>query len=357
MMLDSSYTLSDYRELLDNLPRFNPFPKARGVIRQCNRHFKVVENLTFEPSGEGEHLFLLIEKDGCNTDWVAKQLQRIFSVKPRDIGYAGKKDRYSVSQQWFSVHLPGKEVPIPEFDNEEFKLLKNCRHNRKLRLGSIKNNQFELIISQVSDEIEHQHIQGIKEFGAPNYFGYQRFGHQAGNLENAQKMFCGELRVKNKNKKGLYLSAARSFLFNLIVAKRLAQQTWHLPQVGDCLMLDGTHSYFECEQLDNELSQRYARQDIHICGWLPGKQDSEARHQVLLAELDVTKQYQLLYQGISKAGVNSSRRAMRVVPRDFSLEYLSPDQVKLEFSLPSGCFATAVLRELVDFTDAALEDR
>lgn len=353
-MSDSCHQAVDYYQVLKTLPCFNNHAKPSGIIRQSNADFKVVESLGFEPCGDGEHLYLFVEKDGCNTDWVARQLQRAFSVKAVDIGYAGKKDRHSVSRQWFSVHLPGRSADLSEIDNPEFKILKSCRHNKKLRLGSVKINRFELIVNQLSDEIDTDFISEIADTGVPNYFGYQRFGFHGNNLLNVEKMFNGKIKVKSKNKKGLYLSAARSWLFNLILAQRLQDETWHLPQSGDCLMLDGSHSFFECESVDETIRQRHTDKDVHICGWLPGRQMSAAMGYAKQVEDKVIQQNELFYRGISAAGASSNRRALRVVPRDLTFEYLAKDRVKFSFSLPSGCFATSVLRELINFEDAAL---
>lgn len=353
-MSDSCHQAVDYNQVLKTLPCFNNRAKPSAIIRQNNSDFKVVESLVFEPCGDGEHLYLFVEKDGCNTDWVARQLQRAFSVKPVDIGYAGKKDRHSVSRQWFSVHLPGRSVDLSEIDNPDFKILKSCRHNKKLRLGSVKNNRFELIVNQLGDEIDNESFAEIAETGVPNYFGYQRFGFHGNNLLSVAKMFEGRIKVKSKNKKGLYLSSARSWLFNLILAQRLHDKTWHLPQPGDCLMLDGSHSFFECDTVDEEIHQRHSDKDIHICGWLPGKQISTAMGYAKQVEDKVIQQNELFYRGIFAAGASSSRRALRVVPQDLTFEYLAKDRVKFGFSLPSGSFATSVLRELIDFEDAAL---
>ena len=76
-------------------------------LRSTPEDFRVVEDLGYEPEGEGEHHYLYIQKRGENTDWVARQLANFCQVSPKDVAYAGKKDRHAVTEQWFSVHLPG----------------------------------------------------------------------------------------------------------------------------------------------------------------------------------------------------------------------------------------------------------
>ena len=122
-------------------------PSGLGKIRSVPEDFIVKENLAFEPSGEGEHAFLQIEKTGENTDYVARQLARFANVRQRDVSYAGLKDRHAVTTQWFSVWLPGKADPDwTQFETNSMKVLHSVRHARKLKRGVLSGNSFKLII-------------------------------------------------------------------------------------------------------------------------------------------------------------------------------------------------------------------
>ncbi|WP_168204134.1 tRNA pseudouridine(13) synthase TruD [Aliikangiella coralliicola] len=345
----------DFSKHLEQLPTANSSPIVSGTIREENADFRVTETLSFEPSGEGEHLFLFIEKTGCNTDWVAKELQRHFNLRSQDIGYAGKKDRYSVSRQWFSLHLPGKEVSLDTVDNEHYRVIKAVRHNKKLRKGVIKHNHFQLKISQLSAGIDENILAKISVEGVPNYFGYQRFGRHGDNLVKAVKLLEKQIKVKSRNKKGLYLSAMRSFFFNQLLAQRVADGNWNYALNGDCLSLDGSQSYFNCEEVDSKLQERLKNGDVHISGLMPGKGRSETTYEARDYEQALINAYPEWFDGVAEAGVSSSRRPLRVIPINLQYAIETNQVMRIEFALPSGSFATSVLREVVNIKDAALE--
>jgi len=342
----------DYFGTLERLPTFNPEPKIRGTIRQRSEDFDVSEFLSFQPSGNGEHLFLLIEKKDCNTDWVAKELQKQYQLTSREIGYAGKKDRYSLSRQWFSLHLPGREVSIADLDHSDFRVLKAIRHNRKLRKGAIAYNRFKLTIRALSAPLDQDRIASIVEHGFPNYFGYQRFGHHASNLEKAGLLFSSQIKVRSRNKRGLYLSAARSYLFNLMLAARVNNGTWNKALPGDCLSVDGSQSYFVCEVVEKDIQTRLQTGELHISGWLAGKQDSETTGEAAESETIAIANFQSWRVGLINAKMDSSRRPMRIMPRNLVVKSESDDRAVIEFDLPSGAFATSLLRELMVVNDA-----
>ena len=337
-----------------NLPFAYENQRPSAVIRREINDFRVTETLSFELSGQGEHLFLFIEKQGCNTDWVARELQKHFNLRSQDIGYAGKKDRYSLSKQWFSLHLPGKEVSLQDLDNDSFKVIESTRHNKKLRKGSIKHNFFKLRLKDVSELVTDDKIVELGQNGFPNYFGYQRFGHQGDNLTKADGLLRGQFKVKNRNKRGIYLSAARSFLFNLMLAERVKLKLWDKIVSGDCLSLNDSRAYFKSEEVNDELHQRMQCGDIHISGLMPGRQASEAQLDSLALESRVLEPYQAWINGLSESRLDSSRRSFRVIPGDLKLIRESESQVVIQFSLVSGAFATSLLRELFVLTDVSL---
>ena len=193
-------------------------PKCNGIIKSTVADFEVKEKLSFALEEKGDHAYLLICKQNLNTEQVAKKLAALAHTKQVAIGYAGLKDKFAITQQWFSVDLSG--LPEPDWsvlENNQLKIKEITRHTRKLRRGAIIGNEFRVMIrslEQNAENIEHRLIQ-IGEFGVPNYFGSQRFGHNESNLHNALRMFESKLRPKNRHLRGIYLSAVRSFLFNL----------------------------------------------------------------------------------------------------------------------------------------------
>jgi len=348
-----------FEKILADLPSVNSQPLLNGSIRQHHSDFIVTEELSFSPSGSGEHLFLLIEKQGCNTEWVVRQLKQHFSLTSKEIGYAGRKDRHSIARQWFSLHLPGKSVSLESLKDasfkDDFRVIENKRHNKKLKQGAIKYNHFEIIVRDVSGKIDESAIECVKKNGFPNYFGYQRFGRNAQNLSQAERLLTGQLsRKPSKNQRSLYLSAARSYLFNLMVGERIKQDLWSKVIPGDCLGFADSRSFFVCEQLDEESKRRFAEGDLHISGWLAGKGYSEAQGDALAMEKQVIQDYELWLQGLTKEKVLSARRLMRVIPNNLQVTSLDEKSLLFKFSLPTGSFATSLLRELIQVNDASL---
>lgn len=340
----------DYQQVSSLFPCAYGGTEVGGVIKSSNSDFMVTEVLSFEPSGEGEHLFLQIEKDNCNTDWVAKQLQQFADLSSKDVGYAGKKDRYSVSSQWFSLHLPGKQIDLSELQNDSFKIVKSIRHNKKLRIGSIKENQFKIIVRELTGKLNLELVSLLEQKGFPNYFGPQRFGHQFNNLHKATDLLVNGKKIKNRNTKSMVLSSARSYLFNLQLAERVSDKSWDQLIEGDCLMLNNSQSFYQLEQVNNEEAERLSSGDTHVSGWMAGKQTSNAKSKALEFETRAYDKYIDWIDGLTRLNVDSARRAMRVFPRELTVEQIDSEAV-FQFSLPKGCFATSLLREFANCVD------
>ncbi|TQV71590.1 tRNA pseudouridine(13) synthase TruD [Aliikangiella marina] len=357
-----SITLEACIAQLKALPHFSQVPAISGRIRNDATDFDVTEQLSFELCGQGEHLYLFIEKKESNSDWIAKQLQKIAGLRSQDVGYAGKKDRFSVSRQWFSLHLPGKgetdAAIIEQIKNElaeSISILKTTRHNKKLRTGAIKSNYFKIIIKQLDGVISESSVASLRSKGFPNYYGYQRFGRDFYNLISADKLLRQQIRVRSRNKRGIYLSAARSAMFNLQLANRINSGFWDCALEGDCLMINGSQSFFNCEQIDDDVKQRMESGDIHPSGWLAGHQASQVTKQAKAVEGETVAQFEPWINGLKDFRMDSARRAYRVIPGDLTVEQVDQTTAVIEFSLPAGCFATSLLRELVNITDAQIE--
>ena len=323
-------------------------PEISGTIRATAEDFQVDEDLGFEPDGAGEHVFLKIRKRNANTDWVARQIARVAGVRPGDVSYAGMKDRNAVTTQWFSVQLPGRDMPDwTPLQSDNLQVLSAVRNSRKLRRGALRGNRFTLVVrglSAASTELE-QCLRRIVAQGVPNYFGEQRFGHDAGNLDKAEAMFKGTLKVRDRHVRGLYLSAARSQLFNRVLSRRVMDGTWNQALPGEVLMLNGSHSVFVADTVDATLEQRLATFDIHPTGPLWGRGTSMAREQSLAVEQSALADYATFRTGLEHAGLSQERRALRLRVADLSWEFPTAETLQLSFSLPAGAYATSVLKE------------
>lgn len=322
-------------------------PSGSGDIKSAPDDFIVQEILSFTPEGSGEHVFLHIEKCGENTEFVARMLARHAGVRQRDVSYAGMKDRHGRTRQWFSVWLPGKTDPEwTGMETENLKILQTVRHARKLKRGVLAGNQFDLLIRnwQGGQEITNRQLQDIKALGFPNYFGEQRFGRQGQNLNRAMAMFLGA-KVK-REQRSIYLSAARSYLFNLILAERVKAQTWNQALPGDMFKLAHTNSHFSAASIDPVLLERLESGDIHATGALWGSGDSGVAGEVQVLEQQIMLAYPELAAGLLTAELENDRRALRVIPENLGWQFVA-EGLRLQFSLPAGSYATALLRELV----------
>ncbi len=328
-------------------------PTSSGVIRSTPEEFRVDEILGFEPDGEGEHLLLHVQKRNSNTAWLAGELARFAGIPPRDVSYAGLKDRNAVTTQWFSLRLAGRAEPDwGQFKSEQITLLQWQRHRRKLRRGALQGNRFRILIRELQgdrDELE-QRLTTIKQQGVPNYFGEQRFGQQEGNLVLAEKLFSGNLKRVGRTQRGLYISAARSYLFNQILASRVASGDWNRPLPGDLMMLDGRRALFLAEQIDTEITRRAAALEIHPSGPLHGRGQAESTLDVAALEQAALQPFTSWREGLERCGLKQERRALRLRVEGLDWSWQEADSLELDFTLTKGSYATVVLRELIGYT-------
>ncbi len=324
-MTDAQYTT------LPPWPNAYPASGASATLKLLNEDFIVTELPLQLPSGEGEHIWLDIEKNGSNTAFVAQQLAEAAGVGDRDVGYAGLKDRYAITRQWFSIYLPKGETPdLTQIQHPEFKVLSQSRHVKKLRPGDLQGNRFRIVLRDVTgdrDAIE-ANLKAVAAHGVPNYFGAQRFGHDGGNVEQGRAMLAREIRVRNPKKKGIYLSAVRSFVFNEVLALRIQQGLWGKTLPGD--VMD------EAGQPTGPL-------------WGRGRVSTTDQAQAL--ENGVAARHAVLCDGMEHAGLDQERRSLVASPADMSWEWPQADQLVLAFSLPAGNYATSVLNEILRTTE------
>jgi tRNA pseudouridine13 synthase len=329
--------------------------------------FIVEECIPVEFSGEGEHCWIYIKKRGCNTDWVAQQLANYCGVKKMAVAYAGLKDRHAVTSQWFSVQLPGKPTPdwkgfeksfdvnlASDVDSEAVQVLQCFRHNRKLQRGALKSNAFKITLRELSNtsnetfNLLSQRCQSIARMGVPNYFGPQRFGRNYNNLDQAIKLFSNPRFRLPRSKRSMYLSAARSWLFNCILSERINLHVWNKRLPGDVFMLEGKSACFRDEINDDQSSDvndRLERNEIHPTAVLWGEGDTMVTSQAEELELRIIDQFPVYRDGLKSARLQAQRRACRVIPGQFECHRQDDDFV-VSFTLPAGSYATSVLAEV-----------
>ncbi len=336
-------------------PRAWGEPLASAVIRSCPENFVVREQLGFELAGEGEHVFLHLEKRQLNTLELQERLARFSGIPARDIGFCGMKDRNAVTQQWFSVGMKGK--PGLQWSDLEapgdVKVLEVSRHLRKLKRGVHKANRFELRLTGLQGDIDglESRLQRVAEQGVPNYFGPQRFGRGGQTLQQARAWAGTSGRKLTRKKRGLFLSALRSFLFNELLAARVSAQSWNRLAEGEVCMLQGSRSRFNSSGCDEDLRRRCEQGDIHPGLPLWGKGLQEVGINRIAEQLAQLGDDSAICHFLEREGLELSYRAARLIADDFCWRFCDDDSLQLDFSLPPGAYATAVLAELVNYTE------
>ncbi|MFG6467251.1 tRNA pseudouridine(13) synthase TruD [Roseateles sp. BYS87W] len=328
-MTEAAYTA------LPTWPRAYPDTGARATLKARNEDFLVTEQPLQLPSGAGEHLWLDVQKNGANTAFVAQQLAAAAGVNEWDVGYAGLKDRYAVTRQWFSIYLPiakgaGETPDLTQLQHPEFQVLSQSRHVKKLRPGDLQGNHFRLVLRDVTGDraAVEANLQAVAAQGVPNYFGAQRFGFDGGNVEQGRAMLAREIRVRNPKKKGIYLSAVRSFVFNEVLGLRIQQGLWGQTLAGDVLDAAGRPT-----------------------GPLWGRGRVSTTDAAQALENGVAARHATLCDGMEHAGLDQERRALAAHPQDLTWAWPEPDQLVLSFTLPAGQYATSVLHELLHTTE------
>ncbi|WP_201544711.1 tRNA pseudouridine(13) synthase TruD [Psychrobacter immobilis] len=375
-----------------NLPQPLQPPLAQATYKAHATDFVVNEILPLDFTGEGEHLWLHIEKLGMNTAYLAKLLSEWAEIPLRDVGYSGLKDRHALTTQWFSLRIPKKQLPESEFApvdvgvDESITILAQYWHNKKLNRGTHRANQFiitlrdcrfadldtaapmpeQLLSSKKSDKgAVEQHLANISTTGVPNYFGPQRFGWNGNNVREALALFARpapESRPQPKKSKrkqapreqnSMELSAARSLIFNEILAARVRDGSWTNGLAGEVFNLDGSGSIFASEAIDETLQARLASGDIHPTAVLWGVGNDKVSGTAAAIENDIVQKNPLLHQlatGLEKCDIKAQRRALRLPIEELSWEWQDTDDeltLVLSFTLTTGSFATSVLSSLV----------
>lgn len=337
-----------------DLPRALGIPRTTAVIRSEPTDFRVTEDPVALPDGAGEHVWFLIRKTGWNTADVGQWLGRALGCRPRDVSWAGLKDRHAVTDQWFGAHLPGG-VGIPELPDlpEGVEVLRAARHGRKLRTGMLHGNHFDLTLRELDAPAESlgPRLMTIARQGVPNYFGAQRFGRDGGNLDAAWRMLDG-MPVRNRQRRGLFLSAVRSFLFNRVLAARVDAGCWDRPLPGDLMTFTTSNSLFPAAELSAG-DPRLALADVHPSGPLPGREGMAPEAEAGEMEVGVLEPWRDQIDALARLDVAAARRALRLPVRRVWWRREGDFTLRVGFWLPAGAFATAVLRELCDYREGA----
>ena len=345
----------DWRATAIDPPRASGAPGVRGRLRTRPEDFMVEERLGFAPDGGAAHLLLRVEKTDANTLYVARALARFGDVRPADVGFAGLKDRRAVAVQWFSVPARRPAADWASLGQDGFRVLEALPHSRKLKRGALAGNRFQVTLRDLAGDVGAMtaRLERLAAQGAPNYFGPQRFGHDAGNLGAAASWVGGSPLPRDREQRAFVLSAARSLVFNRVLAARVASGSWNHLLPGEVVNLAGSGSVFVAPAVDAELTARCAGLDLHPTGPLPGLGGVAPVAEAASVEAEATKPLDEVIAALVGAAVEAARRPLRVVPDGLAWS-VDGDVLRVAFGLPRGAFATAVLREAVETADGDL---
>jgi tRNA pseudouridine13 synthase len=249
--------------------------------------------------------------------------------------------------QWYSIPRPRTAIDWQGLRTADFEVLEAHPHTRKLPRGALAGNRFSLRIrirdgdgTELAARLAPR-LTAIGQRGVPNYFGPQRFGRGASNLQRTS------VHLLPPQQRAFALSAARSVIFNALLAARVTDGTWERLQTGDVANLDGRGSIFRVETLDTELTERCRRLEIHPSGPLWGEGNPPSAGVVLELENTIAARYPQAVAACTGARMAQERRSLRLAIHELSYE-IEPQSVQLQFRLARGGFATSVLAELIE---------
>ena len=334
-------------DLWQRWPRAWGAPPGKGCLRRLPEDFLVEELPATRPSGTGEHWWLRLRKRTLNTWEVAERLARLAGVPTEAVGFAGLKDRRAVTVQSFSVPVTGREPPWTRLEGAGIELLAVTRHSRKLRRGELTGNAFCIRIRDLQGDRKalEGRLARIAQRGVPNYFGPQRFGRRGDNLRRAQALFEGA-RAPSRALRGLWLSAARAWLFNEVLAERVRQGNWNRPLPGELLQLGS--GVLQPALAPVGAAALVAQGRAHPTGPLWGRSGArpQPRGEAAALEQAVLAGQGPWCRGLEEAGLSRDRRALRLSVARLEHRFEGDDLI-LTFELPKGGYATALLRELI----------
>ena len=333
---------------------------AAGDLRTCPEDFVVEEVPLYRPSGVGTHTFLHIEKRLRNTDDVARELARMAHVSPRDVGYAGRKDRLAIARQWFSV--PGLDPQVAlKLELDGARVLEAVRHPHKLRTGQLRGNRFELRVRGIDAEGRSRAGRTalrLAKDGFPNRFGAQRFGAGAANPERARSWLQGTGRaVRGDRRRVRFLvSALQAAVFNEVLSRRPLR----LDQLesGDVAVVHASGGLFQVTDPERE-NPRAEAFEISATGPIFGTRVPQPGASVAAREAEVLKSFDVPLpdqlrppRGLRLRG---GRRAVRARPQDLAV-WSEGEVLHLRFGLPAGSYATVLVEELLRPAAGSVDD-
>ena len=330
-------------------------PGIGGQLKCEPEDFVVEEIPAYEPSGEGQHLFLWIEKRDMPHDQMLRRISKILEISQDDVGTAGIKDRRAVTRQYVSV--PNTCGPrVEQLESEQLHVLRSCLHGNKLRTGHLRGNRFTVIVRGVSDDASNRATEITKvllQSGFPNYYGEQRFGHDGETLSLGLDLLSGKKRPqdipyqKRKFLLRLAVSSVQSDLFNQALARRLQDGLLHTVLDGDVMEVIESGGKFVVDDVVREQT-RLDQGELSVTGPMFGVKMLSPRGVPAEREARILEEAGLGLDAFQKFAqlMSGARRAFIVRPTELTLVSVDAE-IMFVFPLPSGVYATMLLREFL----------
>jgi tRNA pseudouridine13 synthase len=325
--------------------------KTGGVLKSSPSDFIVEEIPLYFPSGEGQHIYLLIEREGKSTKEVVDDLRVLFQIKETDIGYAGLKDKHAITIQWFSLSLGATasedETSKKITDNLEYaKVLKSSKHTNKLKNSHLIGNKFKIILRDCDEnclEIALKIREELLQKGIPNYYGKQRFGSKEDNHITGKKVLLKEKVIKKHWMRKLMLSAYQSHLFNLWLSDRISTNRFNKIIPGDLLQGINQQRPFPYSP-DKDHDKEFLNKEISFTGPIFGSKVSKPLEEALLIEESILTSEGVNLDTFKEMKLPGSRRLAHIFLKSLEIEE-NENNLTFEFTLSKGSYATSLLRE------------
>ena len=332
-------------------------PGVGGRIKVLPEDFEVEEIPAYPPSGAGDFLYLWIEKRDMGAEYFVRQVARRLDLPVGEVGTAGLKDRHAVTRQMVSVPVRA-EGQLAQLEGDGIRVLNISRHSNKLKPGHLHGNRFRILIRDPDPAAEERIppiLDRLRRQGMPNFYGPQRFGHDGETVllglsllrKEPPPAHLSRVNLRAPFLRKLALSAAQAALFNYTMTRRMADGLLLRVVPGDVMAKWPFGGMFVAEDVVREQARFDARETV-TAGPMFGRKMFSAAEEVKEREAAVLVDAGLTvesFQGFGKL-VSGTRRHNVIYLNDLT-EVRGADGVQLSFSLPAGCYATVLLREVM----------
>jgi len=332
-----------------------PLAGTGGRLKTDPEDFVVEELPLYEPSGEGPHLYLWVEKRDVDAQSATQRVGRAFGVPPQDVGVAGNKDKRAVTRQWMSVvdeaHRWDATNAVEVGLGDDMRVVSASRHQNKLRTGHQRGNRFTITVREVGPEAMERAeaiVAELRAHGLPNFYGTQRFGRGGSNVHGGLAMLAGTLRRQpDRYARKMWPSAVQSWLFNTVLAERMARGELFRVVEGEVMSRVSSGGLFHVEDVEAEQARFDARETVQM-GPMFGTRMFDARGAAAALEAAVLERFGLSAESFSVFGklARGTRRELLVYPEDLQVKAVQGG-LELQFGLPSGSYATVLLDEVM----------